>query len=830
MINSYQKITLKYLKANYRRTILTIIGIVLSISLISSIGFFMSGLQQAKIEEMKNKYGSFHLYFERPTADLISKIKNNPQVGRSGLYTRGQNIQLKEDLQLTPLITSAQAGELLPYQLSQGRLPDHPGEVALEEWVLRSLGQQLALGEQIILQDKEYQLVGLIEDKVQHQIKAQGILLTKNNQIKDDSSILLVEISPQTSLPTALAELKRLSPKDLVHENGHLLFMLGRGDVAATNRNMYAVIYVIIAIVVIATIAVIYNSFQISVVERIRQFGLLRTIGSTPKQTRQLVFREATFLAIIALPLGLMLGIAAIYGVNLVFTLLVQNSALYFRTALSGQVVLISTGLGLLSIYGSAFLPAWYASRLSPLVAISSRALISTEKIKRRKSQFFRKLFGFAGELAVKNIKRNTKRYRITVFSMVISVVLFITFSSFIEMSLVVSDNLNESQQIHFSVIGRNTNSPKPFKFDDALIKQLQSIANVQQVFRVYQPADFSVLLARGSEIGQIRDINGIYHHLTRDGQKKTLIKGALAIYDPPALQVARKYLQAGKINPQQLNQENGVIIINKNRIDNRATRKTYFGPLVSVKVDDEIELSLDNSSADQLQLVGPAHPVQIAAIVSDDPFYFPGGQNKLKMITTEAVARRLLAVDSLTPVSLNIRLVDPQKEEETKATIAGIIGGNSSLRLINRIAQNRQARSAILLVKILLYGFVLVVSGIGVVNIVNTITTNILIRKREFAMLKSIGLTPKGLKKMVVVEGLLYGIKASIYGSLLGAGLSYLLYLGLSNVRALLWQIPWSYMAIATIASLVIGYLSVLLPLARVEKENLLELVREDF
>lgn len=833
MISNYKQITGKYLKANYRRTILTVIGIVLSVALISSIGFFMSGLQQAKIEEMKNKYGSFHLAFEKPDADLISKVKSNPKVIKSGLYTRGSDIQITEDFYISQLITSGQAAELLPYKLSQGRFPAGPDEVVLEEWAVYSIDKQLEVGDQINLQGKNYQLVGLLEDKIQNQVKQKGTLLTKDDVLQGGSSILLVEINPKTSLSTALDELKGLSKSDLVKENGHLLFMHGTGEAATQNRNMYTVIYIIIAIVVIATIAVIYNSFQISVVERVKQFGLLRTIGSTPKQIRRLVFREATFLAIIAIPLGILLGLAAIYGIKIAFEVLVRNANIYFQLAISLEVILISIILGIFSIYASALLPAVYASRISPLVAVSSRTLIKKEEIKRRKSPIVGKLFGFEGALAAKNIKRNKKRYRVTVFSILISVVLFITFSSFMEMSLHLSDNLNESNKIHFTILGKRSNTQKAVIIDKSIIEEIKSISSVQQVFRSYEPVEVSLLLDKKSEITQLKDLNKIYDKFTWNGAEKTLMKGSIEIYDRASMEVAVDYIKSGSIDLDRLNKGNQVLLINKNRIYNSSTKKTYIGPIASVQVGDKIDLQLnqDFNSKDKVQFTAESvKTVKVLAIAEDEPFYFSGDQDGLKMITTEEVAKRLLAVDSLEPVSLNIMIDDPKNEEEAKVAIQGIIYRNPSLRLINRIDQNRQAQSAIMLVKILLYGFVLVVSSIGCVNIVNTITTNIIIRKREFATIKSIGLSPKGLKKMIVLEGLLYGIQGSIYGSVIGCGLSYLIYLGMINVREILWKTPWSSMVIAIVASLIIGYFSVLSPLARLERENLIDIVREDF
>ena len=133
-------------------------------------------------------------------------------------------------------------------------------------------------------------------------------------------------------------------------------------------------------------------------------------------------------------------------------------------------------------------------------------------------------------------------------------------------------------------------------------------------------------------------------------------------------------------------------------------------------------------------------------------------------------------------------------------------------------------------MMKILLYGFVIVVSLIGSVNIINTLTTNIILRRREFATLKCIGLTQKGLRKMIVLEGMLYGTMGCIYGSILGSFLSYAIYNGINVVREQSYRLPITAIAIAAAGAMFIGYISVLAPLKRIKKENLIDTVREDF
>ncbi|MBK5239959.1 ABC transporter permease [Clostridium sp.] len=834
MITSYKKLTGKYLKRNKKRTILTIIGIMLSVALISTIGLFFNGIQDAQIQDARNKYGSAHVLFQKTDANLISKIVNNPKVSRSGLYTESDDVKLGDKLVVNKITATDKALELLPYNAKIGRLPESANEVAVEKWALSYIDKEAKVGNKIKVADSEYILVGILEDSIQSQIDGKGVILLKNNSIDEKNATLLVEISSKTNLKVALQELRQL-PNSIV-ENDYLIQMQGAGEFDSGLKGLYVSLAIIIGIVLIATIAVIYNSFQISIVERIKQFGLLRAVGTTPKQIRKIVLREATILAIIAIPLGLICGIIAIFGIGIAFKLIGVDSVVPIKISISPIVLLISSAVGIVSIYLSALVPAYFASRISPLSAISGRNSITKEKIKRRKNVVIQRIFGFEGALAAKNIKRNRKRYRITVFSIVISVVLFVTFKSFMDMSLNISSDINESKDIHFSVEKDNRTSGLNHKTIDSKIEDdIKAMKSVDKVYRGYNPYIFSMAINSNSEVKEIQDMGNIYKKTTLDGVEETLMESCIVIYDKESIEVSKKYIESGNIDIEKLNSGNGVILYNKYRVQNQTTDKEYFGPLADIKVGDEIDLQFRGGWYEPNEVTtefgkGNVQKVVVMAIFETSPFNNMQVNNNLNIITTEEMAKKLTGDNDIGPVKLNIVLKDIKTEDEGKMGIETAIKSSSDLRVINNIDSNRKSKSILLMIKILLYGFVLVVSLIGSVNIVNTLTTNIILRKREFATLKSIGLTQKGLRKMIILEGLLYGIVGAIYGSIIGCGISYLIGLSMGAFREFGWVFPVEAIAIAGVASIVIGYLSVLSPLSRIKKENLIEAVREDY
>ncbi|AVQ39193.1 ABC transporter ATP-binding protein [Clostridium botulinum] len=848
MIKNYKQVTGRYLKANKKRTIITIIGIVLSVALIATIGLFFKGTQDAQVENVMRTVGSYHLMFERANEDLVNKMKNDSRVSSSGIYTASDPIKVGDKISIQEIVASDKALELLPFNAKEGRLPENEKEVAVEKWALGYIDKSAEIGKNIKINGKDYTLVGVLENSSVTQMQNAATVLMKNNNINTEKANLLVKISSKVDLQKATKELKKFRGRNKVEENNMLLMYQGAKKDYST-RGLYGAIFIVIGIVVISTIAVIYNSFQISVVERVKQFGLLRAVGTTKKQIRNMVLREATLVAIIAIPLGLLCGIIAVYSVGFVFSLIGGDSVLPTKLSISPIILLGSGAVGLFSIYASALIPANFAGKISPLVAISSRATISKEKVNRRKNKLVEKLFKFEGVLALKNIKRNRKRYRITVFSIVISVVLFISFKSLIDMSTNFRNELNESQNIHFKIYKSSEGlGDQDIKIDDLTLDnkiedKIKDQSVVDKVYGEYRAYNFYGAIDDKLEVSDVKDIKDVYRKVNVNGQEKTVMDVSMSIYDNDALELTKNYLKSGSIDIEKLNQENGVIVINKNKVLRPELHKSYMGPLADLKVGDEISVQYkenqkvyDEKYKDNIEFgKGKVKKVKVMAIVDVSTFNLGSdvqheSEKALKVITSPDVMKKLSESKEIKPGYFNIKVKDANKDQLAMNDIEGAIKEDPSLRIINIIDENKREKSEVLMMEILVYSFIAVISLIGSVNIINTVTTNIILRKREFAALKSIGLTQKGLKKMVTLEGILYGITGAIYGSVLGCGLSYLLANQLMKSREFVWPVPWQAVVIASVSAILIGYISVLSPLSRIKKENLIEAIREEF
>ncbi|MFZ7802202.1 ABC transporter permease [Bacillus thuringiensis] len=482
MIGNYKQLSRRYLKGNKKRTILTLIGIVLSVSLISTIGLFMNGTQISQIENTKKRQGySFHAVVLKYDESILKKIKYNPQIESFGLMSQGETVQVGEAA-VKMNFADDNALEFLKYSIIKGRLPSNDQEVAVDPWVLPYIKENIQIGDSFELNEKKYKLVGFLSDSTYTQENKVGRLLTYKSKFSAGEGKILVGISSKANFNEVLEGLKTISGENNINISNELIQLEKPGY----NNSIMATLIITISIVVIATIVVIYNAFQISVVERTRQFGLLRSIGATRKQIRQIVLREATFLAVIAIPIGIICSLIALASLQFTFSLLMENSKAVSIFYVDWNILLVSSIITLLSVIASSLYPAYFAGKISPLLAISSRLSIKKEQIKKQKNSMVKKPLSIPLSMAMKNVKRNKNRYTITILSIIISSVLFITFSYLMSVAFASKsfDKLSVKSDITIKIVDNN---PDHLAESEQVLHQLKSLENISKVYEKKQ-------------------------------------------------------------------------------------------------------------------------------------------------------------------------------------------------------------------------------------------------------------------------------------------------------------------------------------------------------
>ncbi|NMA57717.1 ABC transporter permease [Clostridium cochlearium] len=844
-MKSYRQITDKYLKHNKKRSILTICGIILSVALITSIGLFIKSMQNTFLQEAISSNGSYHISISKEDDEAYDKIYNNPKIDKVGLKESIDSVSLRDDKKINITQFNKNALELLPYKSIKGELPKKNGEIALESWILNYMDGKPKLGSIIRIKlnsgkEKEFKITGLIKNNSSNQLEGRALGIVYSDKFNINNSTIYATISEKADISDTIRDLKGKFKE--LESNEEVLRLLGEGQNENINKSLYQIAGIIIGVVVIATIAVIYNSFQISVIERIKQFGLLRAVGATQKQIRKIVLREATLISLIGIPLGLFFGVIALKIVAQIFKMMSSSAFGNLNVIISYKILAISGLVGLVSIYISALIPARFAGKISPLVAISSRALIVKEKIKKNRGRIAKKILGINGLMAFKNIKRNKKRFNITVFSITISVTLFIFFTTFINMLNFFNTPETESDISQFLVVGTVDNKGKS-SLNKNIIDEIKNNNYTNDVFVHYMNYSSKAAISMDKKEASLEKIApDIYEKINLDGKEMMKLGVAFDVYDENKLKNSSKYIVSGKIDIDKMKKENGVILVKNQLIADKGGY--YNGPFTNLKVGDSFyihknilrnDLTKENGEKDIKLNFNKEDitKVKVVAIVNTPPYGFFVNPKHLKIITTKDVLGNIARKDMnkilLDQIqSAEIELKDKSTADEFQKWIQPF-GDRFGVKIINHVQQMEEQKSSLLQIKILMYGFIVVVSLIGAVNIINTITTNLILRKKEIASLSAIGMTYKNIKKMILTEGILYGLYGSIYGVIVGTLLSYAMFSNMTNIMKFKWPIPWQSICIAVGTSIFIGLISVIRPLNRIKKSNIIDVIKAE-
>ncbi|MFL0197601.1 ABC transporter permease [Clostridium sp. WILCCON 0269] len=845
-MKSYKEITDKYLKHNKKRTMLTILGIILSVALITSVGLFIKSLQNSFIESTIKSEGGFHVKISNISNKDYNELKNNTKIHSIGIQENWLECDVNGGKKIEIDKFDKNSLELLPdyYKAIKGRLPQKEGEIALENWIFKYMDSSPKIGDTIKLktvygQIKNFKITGVISNQIQTQYSSVALGMTYSNEFNIEKSTIYITIYKSGGIRNTVDELSNKFKGKYI-SNKHLLDYSGEGS-NDLNKSLYSTAAIVIIIIIMATIAVIYNSFQISVMERMKQFGLLRAVGATPPQIRKIVLREASIISAVGIPLGLLGGIFAMFVVSKVFSIMSNTLFGNLKIVIPYYVLIISALVGLAAVYISAFIPASSAGKVTPLAAISSRAYISKEKINRNRGRVLKKFLNVESIMAFKNIKRNRKKFRVTVFSMVISIALFIFFSSFVIMTQNFTGNQSESDKIHFQVIGIiDKSGDSSLKTD--IIDKIKKNNFVNKVYVSYGTYSSNIFIhndKRNSYI--VKNAPEMYKKVSFRNQVMNSMDTIIDIYDGDKISSIKSYVKNGKIDTDYMKQENGVIIVKNNVIT--LNKKYYNGAINNLKVGDSFYINknmiykgmadedyIEESNDSNLTNYNMVK-IKVAAVVENAPYYFYNGDNRaFHIIMTKDVMKNITGkdIDKLPIKIADIRLKNEKDEDKFNEFLQPLCDSNG-VKLMDIVKMNQSSRASSLQLLVLMYGFIAVISLIGAVNIINTITTNLILRRKEIASLSALGMTYKNIRLMILTEGILYGVYGAFYGGIVGSLLSYGLSSSMRKIMDFKWAIPWNLIFTSAAAAIFIGIISVIRPLSRIKKENIIDVIREE-
>ncbi|WP_276357887.1 ABC transporter permease [Cohnella caldifontis] len=854
-MKGYAVLSGRYLKQQRRRTALTVVGIVLSVALISALLTMGQALKDNTLAKEIRENGSFHFAYTQPDPGLYDRLKGNALIGKVGRLRSGAETPVGETYKLFVEQADEDAFALLPIHLNTGRLPQSPDEVVIEEWIAERLPGHPKLSDTVTLNGPDgrpfgYRLVGILENGVSTQMQRTSrafTLLTEPaaSPSAGQSDQLFAAFRDGVDISSHLPEFEKLDRPFATNQN--VLALMGESADRNLNQVLTIIFGTLVGLVVISTVAVIYNAFHISVLERIRQFGLLRTIGATPRQIRHLVFREASTLALIGIPLGLAVGWG---GLWLVLWLMIQSGFQIlqmesFHLTFHWWIMGLSVGVGIAAVFAAAWLPARKAAKVSPVEAVKGAGSIVRESYRRARLPSPLRLLGVEGRMASSNIRRNRTKFRITTFSIIVSVMLFIVFHYFTQETFKMTVDQTENTKIAFELTryvtltaGETDQNGADAGVPDIVdAKQRERIAGLAGVEGVYGRYD----LPSPSAIVPDKLLNPEFTRVSRlqfpqvsgDGKAQSSeVPVNLQLYDDGMFAKAARFLDSGTVDPEKLEAEGGVLLIQTVKPYNEDAGKKEILPLSRYKTGDVLTLYF----GDQPGNAKTVRQVKIAGILSQSPFDSAYQPSALTVIGTKSTVAGLLeaAPADMRPfgtamMGLSVALKDGADSEPVREALEKIAADIPGGQLVNIVDRQKQERQFALQMQIFVYGFLIVIGLIGSLNIMNTVQTNLLLRRREIGLLQAVGMTMGQIRKMASAEGIWFGVIGSFWGLLLGGALSYFLFKELSGIQGMPFEFPWGGALIACVFALGVGLLSVQGPLRKMARSNLIEELRED-
>ena len=829
-------LTIKNLKINKKRTISLIIGIILAIFLITSVITIISSFQKTLLEHTKKTKGDYHYGFLNVPAfelDEFSKDENIDKIfvtkilGYSSLQeSSGTNIPLE--------ILSFSQGSLdnLGLEITDGRIPQTDSEIMFSDTLTKYNETDIKLGSQIELElqngdnsyEKTYTIVGIVNitdeyiETVNNPNSDKYIAITKLNEYSESDKLnVYIKIKDLDKRLETIAKLQGIDDntyKNLIgsnsaiteknlsrYENNKYVYLYNNtllgmqtGDyIDETAKMVYSVAGIIILVIVLTSVYCIRNSFDISITEKIKQYGILSSIGATKKQIRKIVFHEAFILGIISIPIGIIIGILFVYIFLKILGLQLGKSlfGMEFIFSTNLYAIIITIILSCLVLYLSARKSAKKASKLSPLEAIKGSKNLKINSKKLKTPKIIKKLFGIGGVLAYKNIKRNKKRYRTTIVSLILSVTLLITAISFSKYtSEVVKVYINQE---NYDIFVNSDDFEKLKKItEDAKINR-----NRYQLYR-----SLSVEIIDAEE------------HYT-DNFKKLKTGYTFCSLVSLGKQEYERYIKSLGLNYETAKDKIILMDITTESIEENGKFTYQQIDCFDYVEGDKISMNIDFNKE--------SIETEIIKITSEKPLFLATGPSAFLIVSDEFMDKYYIQENQ--PCFLHIQTEDDiELEKYIKENYS-----DSYWAMGNNAESRREQQSIITGVSIFLYGFIIITALIGTTNIFNTITTSMELRQREFMHLKSIGMTKKEFNKMIRLETIFLGGKSLIIGIILGLILSYLIYLGFSLNVELNYIFPIEAIIISIIAvSILIGGI-MKYSLNKINKLNIIETIRNE-
>ena len=898
-----RSLTWKNMKNARARTLVTLLGVILSAAMFTAVTTMGVSFRDYMVNAEIASSGDWFVRYDYGSMEELSRLREDEDVTALGTlnalgYTR---FQIETDSRTVDDTLILAAGDrnfydMIPVKLLEGRLPETGSELVITGNVqeyLQLMGQPAQVGDQLSLTvEPDYADTDLPlpvgEAAFQRTFTIVGV--TEYFTYFDDSdlnlsSLLTFDDGSREGLwgrffvktePGAAYELVERDYGPAKQLNSNLLTLYGTTKYSSINSMIFSFGAVLIAIIMVGSVSLIYNAFSISVSERTRQFGLLSSVGATRRQLRRCVFTEALMLSAAGIPLGIFGGYGGIaVTLHLTHDLVDDLLSSAAETGMELQAVpsvpaFVLAGLvALVTVLISAWIPARRATLIAPIEAIRQTREYKVPKNGIRAGKLSGKLFGLPAALARKYYTVNKRKYRATVISLTISMVLFVATGTFVQQlnATAVEETNLENYDLSVYVESEGQVSAlrgRPEVKASALVRQVwrRGLVEESELSEAYRQAWQEQNERHGSadEAPNLDNVDVVYledtvlesYLLAQGLDPAPYLSGELTLVAPAQLTLyqfdedgratdrRRLTIPVLAENVEELTLYPGYIpdgvierlggSISDEGVTMKDGRPVYQmrGTEEDVRYDAELRLT-PNGSGWGFHLVDP----DTGMAETEPTDVVPVAQTSVKLgDTIRELPMGVGRANGFGMVRVILPLSAAAKDGELPMLRVSVSDYDSFRACLegegyayeDLLAGQLQYRDYITMIRIFSYGFITLISLICICNVFNTISTNIALRRKDFGMLRSVGMKDREIDRMMAFECLQYGWKALLYG----LPLSLLVSLGISRLISLVdYKLPVQSIAVAAGGIFITVFITMFYAVSKLKKENTIEAIR---
>lgn len=849
-MNIVNKLTLSHLKTNKSRSVVTVLGITVSVAMITAVFVAIASFVNlfGTISRLADGDWHFQVFgLNQTQVQSLEKDDRIDAVGMSDEYYLNYSVSSKNERYSNGTITAHNEDDIkLRVQSSyEGVLPKNENEIAVEKKFIEKNGLDWKVGDTVKIPygtryaDVDGEMIDVsgtptgketFEQLGTKEFKVTAIL-NENNPISSNIITVKNDIDVDRSNGVYL-RLKNPNYnsinefKDILSDNGLNLKEVGyksNSDLLASYfayekggfvEQMLPLIVIILLIIIAASVVLIYNAFAMSLNEKIRYLGMLSSVGATKQQKRNSIFFEGFILGLLGIPLGILSGVG---GIGITLKLLGDKiissgmlnygdkDTLHMDVVTPWWMVIAIVFISSITIIVSCAIPAVKASKITPIDAIRQSNEIKVKAKRLRSPKIIRKIFGYEGELAYKNLKRNGRKARVITASIALSVILFLSSSYFCNL-FVQSADIDKAYPYQISVFTE-------FNSRDSVLEKIKENTDVDDVYSTSNEYHQIEKLGTDTDFEEIRN-----EEFLTSSYKDLFSKMTPAVIFYIDDELFNELCTANGIDYKDYYTDDIKAVLM-----NDLSRSNSYNPVFNDKIiGTKIKSSYDRD-------------VTIAGMVKYDKNF--GSCNcinngYLGMFAPFSSLEKMMSdVDDDLIASKRVSYgIETDNHEKVYEDLSSEFDdAKYSHTMVSDIQETFQTMdTVVLVVRVFIYGFISLISLITVFNIINTISTGIVSRRKEFAMLQSVGITPKGFNKMLTLESAFYGLKALLFSLPLSVLISY----GM-NVAVGEASIPFlfdykMYLAVTAVVMIVIG-MTMLYSIKKVQKQNIIETLKDD-